>query len=108
MNKNIVTQTIRLPVDLAYVLDEVVDEQGLRSRHQLMIRTLKEAHMPEDMEDPYEIVGFVEVAVKGKKVTCSCGATDAEYIGFRRGFGALQVFGPLCSRCMQKEASKEE
>lgn len=98
-----VTQTLRMSDILAARLDRIANETD-RSRHQVVIDTLVDEHLPDAAEilDPDLVAGYVEV-FGGVVVGADCPECGQPmhrpHIGFTVGATGPQAFGPVCEIC---------
>jgi hypothetical protein len=92
--------TLRIPNDLAPLLDQAAGHDGL-SRHAWIIQTLTEAVAPDGF-DPGLVIGFV-MLTGGElhDVDCpECGQPMRDpRIGFVAGKYRPLAFGPVCGFC---------
>ena len=98
-----VNQTLRLPPDLAQLLDQAAQETG-ESRHGLILNILSE-YVEADSFSPGLALGFVRLdggEIDPDTDCPECSRPFAEngvYVGFTAGATRPISFGPVCGRC---------
>lgn len=98
-----VNQTLRLPADLAELLDQAAQETG-DSRHGLILSILRE-YVETDNFSPGVVLGFVRLNSGEIDLNTDCPecsqpfGENGVYVGFTAGVTRPITFGPVCSRC---------
>ena len=98
-----VNQTLRLPADLAALLNQAAQETG-ESRHATILRILQE-YIEADNFSPGVVLGYVQLRDGEVDPDTDCPecsqpfGNDGVYIGFTAGLTQPIPFGPVCHRC---------
>jgi len=102
-----INQTLRLPADLAALLDQAAREIG-ESRHGLILSILRE-YVEQDSFSPGVVLGYVQLDAGEIDTDADCPECSQPfgehgiYVGFTAGITRPIAFGPVCGRCAHTE-----